>query len=280
MTPGQIFLTIITIALIIVTYIFGPLTSIKETPSASEINASQVDSFNIKKYTAEKITGLPVEALEGYNDLISEAASSETDSQKADNFNKLITLLNENDLPVVASGFLQQKAEVTRAEEDWQAAGNSYLQASFINPNNQGLNEYLVTSAIECYEKAVEINPENLEIRISLATAYLDGTNQPMQGVTILLDIVDKDPDNITANLILGRYGILSGQFNKAVTRLETVIQNDSLNAEAYFYLAEAYNGLGNTGKAIELFERCKMLVSNPEFTREIDNYIEKLKNS
>jgi hypothetical protein len=40
------------------------------------------------------------------------------------------------------------------------------------------------------------------------------------------------------------------------------------------YFLAESYKGKGNTATAIELFEECKKLVNNPEFSREIDQYI------
>jgi hypothetical protein len=44
------------------------------------------------------------------------------------------------------------------------------------------------------------------------------------------------------------------------------------------YFLAEAYKGLGDKQKAIELFEKCKTLVKNPDFTREVDNYIKTFK--
>ncbi|HQV01759.1 MAG TPA: tetratricopeptide repeat protein, partial [Bacteroidia bacterium] len=82
------------------------------------------------------------------------------------------------------------------------------------------------------------------------------------------------DSNNISANIILGKLAIQSGQFDKAIKRLELVLSLKPDNTEALYFLAEAYKGSGNKQKAISLFEQCKALVNNPEFTKEIDNYI------
>jgi hypothetical protein len=43
---------------------------------------------------------------------------------------------------------------------------------------------------------------------------------------------------------------------------------------EILYFLAEAYKGKGNTSKAKALFNECKQLVNNPDFSKEIDEYI------
>jgi len=99
-----------------------------------------------------------------------------------------------------------------------------------------------------------------------------------MKGVTLLRDITSKDSTNIAANVILGKLAIQSGQFDKAIKRLELVLSLQAKNTEALYFLAEAYKGQGNKGKAIELFEKCKKMVNNPDFTKEIDQYINSFK--
>jgi lipopolysaccharide biosynthesis regulator YciM len=99
-----------------------------------------------------------------------------------------------------------------------------------------------------------------------------------MKGVTLLREITQNDSTNIPANIILGKLAIQSGQFDKAKKRLELVLSLRPDNTEAMYFLAEAYKGLGDKQKAIELFEKCKTLVKNPDFTREVDNYIKTFK--
>jgi len=44
------------------------------------------------------------------------------------------------------------------------------------------------------------------------------------------------------------------------------------------YFLAETYKNMGNKEKAIDLFEQCKKIVNNPDFSAEIDNYINTFK--
>ena len=99
-----------------------------------------------------------------------------------------------------------------------------------------------------------------------------------MQGVSILLDIVHKDSTNIDALLLLGRFGIISGQYDKALARLEKILHLRPQNSEAMLLMAEAYNAQGNKTKAVEMLERCKKTVTAPEAKKEIEHYIESIK--
>jgi hypothetical protein len=44
------------------------------------------------------------------------------------------------------------------------------------------------------------------------------------------------------------------------------------------YFLAEAYKGLGQKEKAVKWFEQCKKLVNNPDFSAEIDRYMQSMK--
>ena len=113
------------------------------------------------------------------------------------------------------------------------------------------------------------------ENRIRLAGAYMEDGGQPMTGVLMLLDIVKKDSSNVDAQLMLGRFGLISGQIDKAIARFEKVLYLQPQNSEALFLLAEAYNDQGNKQKAIDLLERCKKTVKDPATKKDIEKAIE-----
>jgi thioredoxin-like negative regulator of GroEL len=71
---------------------------------------------------------------------------------------------------------------------------------------------------------------------------------------------------------------IQSGQFDKAVGRFEVILKQEPENKEALYLLAQAYDGKGDKKKAVELLEKCKKLVNDPEFSKEIDEKINSLK--
>jgi cytochrome c-type biogenesis protein CcmH/NrfG len=132
--------------------------------------------------------------------------------------------------------------------------------------------------AASCLEQSLKIDANNEETKLALATAYIEGTGEPMRGVQILLAITQEKPNDVPANMLLGRMSIQSAQFDKAIGRFETVLKQEPENKEATYFLAQAYEGKGNKKKAIELLEQCKKLVNDPEFSREIDQQINSLK--
>jgi cytochrome c-type biogenesis protein CcmH/NrfG len=60
---------------------------------------------------------------------------------------------------------------------------------------------------------------------------------------------------------------------------LEKALQLEPQNTEAMYLLAVTEAEAGNSEKAIRLLELCKQLVANPEFDKEIDTFIQDLKN-
>jgi cytochrome c-type biogenesis protein CcmH/NrfG len=139
---------------------------------------------------------------------------------------------------------------------------------------NASMQAWEAQGAVDCLEEALKLNPDNDTTKLALASAYIEGTGAPMSGVAILRDMVAKDPDHIPANLMLGRLSIQSAQFDKAVKRLEHVLTLDKNNREALYFLGEAYKGLGNKEKAVEQFRKLEKIVNNPDFTKDIEDYI------
>jgi tetratricopeptide (TPR) repeat protein len=277
MTPGQILLSVASVALIGVLYFFVPTVASKKTTQATEAvtaeNGHQHPAFDLAAYKTAKIAALPADVQSNIEALEKEAASKETLLQ-------LNELYIQNRIPLLACEAIKAIAEKENVAKDWDKAGDAYMAVSMIEEKDAGLSHYALESAISSYQKATELNPENTDYTVKLASAIMEMGEEAMQGVQLLLGIIKDNPDHIPANLILGRYGIVSGQFDKAVQRLEKVVKLDPTNTEAYFYLAEAYNGIGRKEDAIETFEKCKKLVNDPGFSAEIDNYIKKIKNS
>lgn len=136
------------------------------------------------------------------------------------------------------------------------------------------VRQWMAEEAIACYQQSISLNPDNDTTRIDLAEVYISGTGETMKGIEQLLTIVRKDSTNIPANMILGRMAVESGQLDKAIQRGNTILSVDKGNVEAYWFLAEAYKRKGDAAKAKELLNEAKRLVNNPEFTKEVDEYM------
>ena len=278
MRPGQVILIVASVALVFVIYSFGPLLPPdKANPQKASVVASASESdFDFEAYKSEQLKKLPADELNKFELLQTEVQSA---ADKAGKLNEVAALLEANSLNILAEFTKKEAAEIANQDSVWEKAGTGLYSVAYTADNPQ-LTKYVSAQAIACYEKALELNPDNEDAKINLAVAHLEGQTEPMKGVTLLREITDKDPDNVTANLILGKYGIVSGQFDKAVQRFEKVLAVDSLNADAYLYLAQAYESLGEKEKAIEMLVKCRSLVGDPGFADDINKYIDKLKNS
>lgn len=141
------------------------------------------------------------------------------------------------------------------------------------------LKEWLATNAKELFEKALELNPSNDSSKVGLGGCYLFGeiSETPMQGITMIREVAERDPNNMYAQLMLGIGGMVSGQYDKAIERLNTVVSKQPANAEATVMLAEAYERHNEKQNAIKWYEASKKLITNPEIIKEIDRRIAEL---
>jgi tetratricopeptide (TPR) repeat protein len=177
----------------------------------------------------------------------------------------------------VAAYYYAKAAKLENSEKKLNFAGQFFLDL-MRNATSAEVQAWEAQEAIACLSRSLEINPSNDTVKMALAAGYVEGTSEPMQGIQLLLGITRERPDDIPANLMLGKMAIQSGQYDKAVARFETVLKNEPENTEATYFLAEAYKGKGDKAKAIELLEKCKKLVNKPDFSKDIDAYINSFK--
>jgi len=179
--------------------------------------------------------------------------------------------------PLVAAYYGAKAAKLDNSEKKLTFAGQIFLQL-MENESTPSMQAWDAAQAAGCLEQSLKLNDKNEDTKLALATAYIEGTGEPMRGVQILLAITRENPDDIPANLLLGRMSIQSGQFDKAVGRFEKILKLEPENTEAMFFMAQAWEGKGDKKKAIEYLEKCKKVVNDPGFSKDIDQKINSLK--
>lgn len=220
--------------------------------------------------------GMPQHALASFQQ-IERALQSAKDSTAIQGlYEQIAQLYKEHKQPALAGYYYYRSAKLANSEKSLTFAAQLLLDLAR-KEHEEGLQHWEAGSAIEAFEQVLRLNPANDSARISLAECYF-GTGEAMKGVVLLKDITSKDPENKAANLLLGQQGLVSGQYDKARQRFETVLKNDPKNLEAMLGLAEALKGLGEKEKAIALLESCKQLIKNPDFAKDIDEYIKTFK--
>lgn len=177
----------------------------------------------------------------------------------------------------IAGDYLRQHADRAPSYEGYMQAGDMLFKA-LTTDTAETMQVNLVYGARYCYEKAMEIRPGDTDAQIGLATVLVQGTNEPMKGILMLREIVSKDPGNIKANMELGKFSMMSGQYDKAIERFAAVLQKDSLHLQSRYFLAEGYLGLKDTSNAINTLEEIIEIEKDTMVQSRIQLYINYLK--
>lgn len=158
----------------------------------------------------------------------------------------------------VAGGFAEQLAELQNVDTAWSVAGALYFQA-LTGAQDAEVRKYFGAHAVKAFESAVSLNPGQVEHRVNLALVYAENPppDNPMQAVLLLRELEKKYPDNPSVYNALGRLAIKTGQWARAVERLEKAWSLDPNNPFTPCLLAKAYEGAGQTAKASEFATRC-----------------------
>lgn len=223
------------------------------------------------------IKALPQHGLEEINAFENQIKDTKDSALMVPLFEKLSTAWASHKQPGLSAYYSAKAAHLAHSEKKLNFAGQIFLDL-MRQPASPGVQVWAVQQAIGCFEESLLINPSNDSTKILLATSYIEGSENPMQGISLLREIVAKEPDNLAANLKLGEFSIQSGQYDKAVGRMETVLKQEPNNRSALYFLGVAYMETGQREKAIATFERCKKVVNNPDFSRDVEKYIQSFK--
>jgi tetratricopeptide (TPR) repeat protein len=142
------------------------------------------------------------------------------------------------------------------------------------------LAKWMASNAKVLLEKALVINPNNDSATINLGACYLFGniSENPMEGILKVKQVVDKNPHNVYGQIILALGGKKSGQYDKAKERFLLVINEQPSNLEAMVNLAECYELINKKDSAILWYTKVKNLVDIPDAKTALSKRIEELK--
>ncbi len=172
-----------------------------------------------------------------------------------------------------------EAAKLENSEKSLTFAARLFLD-NLMTEGQPAMQNWLATNAKVLFDRALVINPANDSSRIGLGACYIFGniSDNPMQGILPIREIVQKNPDNIYAQMVLGLGGKKSGQYDKAIERFALIAQKHPDNMEAIFNLAECYDLKGDKPNAIKWYETIKKMVTVPEAQKEIEKRITELK--
>ena len=247
----------------------------KGQPGEGAKNAAQASVLTIEAASQTAKQSLNANLAQQVSDLENQLQSAEG-SEKISLQRQLANKWDDVNQPAPSAFYFELLAKAGNNYSDWIKSGDLFTDA-YQSEKDSLIQPALVQKAIETYQKALELNPASLDAKTGLGVAYVSGTPNPMQGITLLLEVVKQDPKNAKANLNLGLFSIKSGQFDKAVNRFKTVLEVKP-TPDAWFYLASAYENLGQKEDAIAAYEKSKELAADPNLSRYVDSKVQELK--
>lgn len=274
---GATILSIIAIVVIGGLYLGNLTTKQKENKSIHAHQGLDMEQ-SFEDFEKEQIALLEIAEQQTANQLKEDFLAAKNNSEKIIAAHEAAHFW-EHQIPELELFYHYHAAELEKNLDDLVKVGDDLLN-QFRQSKNVGIKNNLITFALRSYESALKLSPNDNTLKLKTGTAYVEGSTEPMKGITLLREVIAQEPENIPALILLGRFSIMSGQYDKAKERLDQALLISPSNAEAIFFMAITQQGLGNIDRAIELFETCKKLVGNPDFDAEINGYIEDLKSN
>ena len=273
------------VLLLVFVYLFG-----QTTPPKKDISTQKTDSTTVvtKSVTTQDIlqsfkSQLTQLQLSHVNSLEHSVVRGDVKKQQINSFIQLADFWKDS----VKDGFLPyayyvgETAKLENSEKELTFAAQLFLE-NLRGQDDAGVKNWMANNAKELFEKSLKLNPNNDSSKIGLGACYIFGSsaNTPqevMQGIQQILEVAQRDSNNMYAQFMLGLGGEVSGQFDKAIERLSKVVQHQPNNIEAILTLADINEKKGNKREAIKWYENARGLINNENLIKEINERIKLL---
>ena len=257
--------------------LFKPVSGLvtKEENSAETAAAvASAEKFNLSSVSELSKRGLNPSIAQEITDLEAKAEKA-TGEEKINLYQQLAQKWNDVEKFAPQGYIYEEMAKISPNFEYWLNSGDAFRKG-YTNLQDSTLATALNQKALEVYQKALDLEGSSLQAKTGLGAAMVTGTNNPMGGIALLREVVQAEPKNVEANKTLGLFSLQSRQFDLAIDRFKTVIEQKP-DAESYFYLATGYENVGMKNQAIAAFQKSKELASDPSLSQFIDRRIEEL---
>ncbi len=279
MKKPQLILILLGLLLFSVLYFFTPRFAATVGSATAQSNENQIvttesilNSAKLALSENQKIALLSIE-----NQL--KMASTKEDSIKS--YNQLKRFWADSAQKLAPYLYFTYRAALLENSEKSLTFAAQQLVDNLLTPDAPpALQPWIAGNAKVLLEKALVINPKNDSAKINLGACYLFGnlSDNPMQGITKIKEVVDNDSTNSYGQFILALGGKKSGQYDKAIERFLSVLKIKPNHIEAMVHLAECYELTNQNALAIEWYTKVSNNVNIPEAKEAISKRIQELK--
>ncbi|MGI8601124.1 MAG: tetratricopeptide repeat protein [Chitinophagaceae bacterium] len=175
--------------------------------------------------------------------------------------------------------YTAEAARLENSEKSLTFAARLFLQ-NLRYEENADLRQWKATQSKDLYERSLKVNPGNDSVQVELGEVYVyGGLAMPMEGITMIRTVADKNPNNLYAQISLGNASLASGQLDKAIERFSKVVQLKPDHLEAVLLLADTYERKGDKAEAIKWYSRSLPIITIPGLKTEVEKRITQLRS-
>lgn len=174
-----------------------------------------------------------------------------------------------------------EAARLENSEKSLTFAAHLLLENLRDSEESARLKRWKALQAKDLFERSLKINDKNDSTIVGLQACYIFGgiSEAPMQAITKVIQVVEKDSTNVFALMVLGYGSILSEQYDNAIERFGRVVALQPNNLEAILRTAEVYERKADTANAIKWYSNALPVVAiNPNMKTALEKRIEQLK--
>ncbi len=277
----QYLIAAIGFSFVLILFYFGKTTT--ETKPVQQMKPEASNQFNVQQFILQEKQKLSPELSKSITDIENAYLQTADKSQKIIGLNTTANFWKDTAQNFKLYAFYNSEAaKLDNSEKNLTFAAQQFLTL-LRDEHDEAMLAWESDEAIRLFQEAIKLNPNNEDLKIGLGSSYVFGKGrngdpqQTMKGIQELLGVVRRDSTNMRAQLVLGIGGYVSGQYDKAISRLTKVIIAQPDNLEAIAFLADTYAAQGNKSDAIKWYNVSKRLANNPEYSKEVDNRIKLL---
>ena len=218
--------------------------------------------------------------IQWMNDLEQSVIRGDVRKQKLDVYHQLAHFWQDS--ARIFEPYAWYEAEAARLENSEKSltfAAHLFLE-NLRNEENDRLKKWKALQAKDLFERSLRINDKNDSTIVGLGACYIFGNiaENPMEGISKVRQVVERDSTNIFAQLVLGHGSLISGQYDRAIDRFGKVLSIHPQNLEAILMMAEVYERKADKTNAIKWYANALPLAPNPNMKTALEKRIEELK--
>jgi tetratricopeptide (TPR) repeat protein len=271
---------LIGICLVGVLYFFGKTSLAKKTKSPLAEQPTDASSFNSDSILNLAKRQLNPEQAVRINTLENSISRGDIKEQQLKIYHQLAHFWADTvGVFEPYAWYLAEAARLENSEKTLTFAARLFLD-NLQSDEEAARRKWKALQAKDLYERSLKINPGNDSAKIGLGACYLFGniSATPMEGILMIRGIVEKDSNNVYAQLMLAKGSLISGQYDKAINRLLTIHRLEPGNAEVILMLADIYERTGDKASAIEWYQKSIAYINRQDVKAEIEKRIKELR--